>query len=330
MTEPGNQWAGWFLHVSVCFIRAVSHNQIFLYLHFIGSLELQLSDGTKWAQHLDFTGGRCMLSCTAGLSDGVKCGLLPCNAWHPPSPPVRPVRVCLGWRVWGRGWVNGRFSIRAKVTSGKKERKKKKNKKEPGSSARGSAQLPQTIRQQSTKKWKKENRRNMYFIVFLNRLWGKGRVWKAALICQELWPRQAEQCNAYRAVAVEKGWGGRGGGVNDGKQTPLPVFLSVLFPSQLDQDVEGCTCECVNWEVPWCSQSREVCWFLKIPLILLDDMQIQAGPRLLFQVNFKHHGETCVFVGVSTLTQTSVSLQIPFLLLLCCETLEAFQICNSA
>lgn len=33
-----------------------------------------------------------------------------------------------------------------------------------------------------------------------------------------------------------EGMGGQGGGVNDGKQSPLPVFLSVLFPSQLDQD----------------------------------------------------------------------------------------------
>ena len=40
--------------------------------------------------------------------------------------------------------------------------------------------------------------------------------------------------NTQRGRAVEEGRGGRSGGVNDGKQTPLPVFLPVLFPSQLD------------------------------------------------------------------------------------------------
>lgn len=42
--------------------------------------------------------------------------------------------------------------------------------------------------------------------------------------------------NAQRAITVRKGQGGRGGGggTNDGKQGPLPVFLSVLFPSQPD------------------------------------------------------------------------------------------------
>lgn len=33
---------------------------------------------------------------------------------------------------------------------------------------------------------------------------------------------------------MRKGQGGRGGGGNDGKHSPLPVFLSVLLPSQPD------------------------------------------------------------------------------------------------
>ena len=52
-----------------------------------------------------------------------------------------------------------------------KERWKKK-KKQPGSPARGSAQLPQAVELQSTKKRKKEKRRNMYFIVFLKQALG--------------------------------------------------------------------------------------------------------------------------------------------------------------
>lgn len=47
------------------------------------------------------------------------------------------------------------------------------------------------------------------------------------------------------------------GGVNDRKQTPLPVFLPVLFPSQLDLDIEGCTCECVDWEAKCGEQQDE-------------------------------------------------------------------------
>lgn len=42
--------------------------------------------------------------------------------------------------------------------------------------------------------------------------------------------------NAQRAITVRKGRGGRGGGGNDGKRPPLPVFPSVLFPSQPDRD----------------------------------------------------------------------------------------------
>lgn len=42
--------------------------------------------------------------------------------------------------------------------------------------------------------------------------------------------------NAQRAITVRKGRGGRGGGGNDGKHSPLPVFLLVLFPSQPDCD----------------------------------------------------------------------------------------------
>lgn len=40
--------------------------------------------------------------------------------------------------------------------------------------------------------------------------------------------------NAQRAITARKGRGGRGGGGNYGKHSPLPVFLSVLFPSQPD------------------------------------------------------------------------------------------------
>lgn len=144
------------------------------------------------------------------------------------------------WGQWGFVWDEGcgvevesmaDLALGPRSRLGKREKEEKK--KQPGSSARGLAQLPQTIRQQSTKKWKKENRRNMYFIVFLNRLWGKGLVWKAALICQELWPRQAEQCNAYRAVAVEKGWGGSGWGCKRWETDPTSCFSFsiVSFPT---------------------------------------------------------------------------------------------------
>lgn len=43
--------------------------------------------------------------------------------------------------------------------------------------------------------------------------------------------------NAQRAITVRKGREvGGGGGGNDGKRSPLPVFLSVLFPSRPDCD----------------------------------------------------------------------------------------------
>lgn len=47
---------------------------------------------------------------------------------------------------------------------------------------------------------------------------------------------QVNDENAGGAVTVRKGPGGRGGGGNDGKQSALPAFLSLLFPPQPDCD----------------------------------------------------------------------------------------------
>lgn len=82
----------------------------------------------------------------------------------------------------------------------------------------------------------------MYFIVFLKQALGtvvaclKSSINMSRALTSAARTMLVSGENTSRGVAVEEGWGGRGGGVNDGKQTPLPVFLSVLFPSQLDLD----------------------------------------------------------------------------------------------
>lgn len=124
---------------------------------------------------------------------------------------------------------------------GKREQEKKSRKQnQPGSPARGSAQLPQAVRQQPTREREKEKEEKNACHCVPNSGSGesvaclKSSINMSRALTSADRTMQADGENTQRGEAVEEGRGRRVGGINAGKQTLRPVFLSVLFPSQLD------------------------------------------------------------------------------------------------